>query len=309
MRFLNKALGISVLALMAACGQQAEEAAEADSTGTMVADTMSAGAPFWVVSDEDSKMVLFPTIHVLPEDLEWKSEAYEAALAEADEVWFEILPTEMNDQAQMQQLALQYGMSPDKPLSERLSPELYAELEAAATEVGLPMQALEPMRPWFAAVNLSVMDLMGDGFTPGAGVETVVAAETPDEKERGLETVAQQLGFFGSLPEDVEIMFLEATLEQMESGQKELKEFAEDWASGDVSGLEEFVIGGIRDVSEELYQVLLVKRNQDWVEQLAEELEGSGNDFVAVGAGHLVGADGVPQLLAARGYKVEGPGF
>lgn len=311
MRMLGKALGVSALALVAACDPSADESAGA-STDDPVVEEMAeaeAGAPFWVVSDEDSRMVLFPTIHILPEGLEWKNEAYETALAEADEVWFEILPEEMNDAAQMQQLAMRFGMSPDQPLSERLSPELYAKVEAAATELGLPMEALEPMRPWFVAVNLSVMDLVRDGFSPGAGVETIVAAETPDEKERGLETVEEQLGFFGGLTEEVEMAFLESTLDDMDRGQQQLKDFAEDWATGDVSDLEDFIIGGIREVSEELYQVLLVKRNENWVEQLTTELEGSGNDFVAVGAGHLVGDQGVPQLLAAQGYTVEGPGF
>jgi uncharacterized protein YbaP (TraB family) len=324
MTHLKLTAGLSALAFaLAACGEPAEEVPAEDTDMEMAAseeagmdmpetdrgEMSSEGAPFWTVTDEDSTVTLFPTIHFLPEDLEWRSAEMEAALAEADEVWFEVLPSELNDQAAMQQLLPQYGLSQERPLSERLSEETYAKLEAAATDLGLPMANLEPMRPWLAAVSLSAMDLMRDGFQPGSGAEMVLAADVDDSKERAFETAEEQFSFFAGLDEETEIAFLESTLDDIDNGQSELRAFADDWAEGDVSGLEDFIIAGIRDVSEDLYQVLLVERNQRWVDALVTELEGSGTDFVAVGAGHLIGEEGVPEMLAARGYTVEGPGF
>ncbi|MEO1658680.1 MAG: TraB/GumN family protein [Pseudomonadota bacterium] len=268
---------------------------------------LETGVAYWVVSDEDSTLVLFPTIHVLPSDLEWWSEGVERRLAEADEVWFEILPRELNNQAAVQRLSMTYGMSPDRPLSERLDDDTYAQVVQLSEGLGLSVELMEPFRPWMAAVTLATMDLVRDGFDPASGVEMVIGAETPDAKERGLETVEQQLSFFGALPEEIETAFLLSTIEDIERGQQEVKEFAEAWAVGDLSSLEELVIDGIRDVSEELYTVLITRRNQNWAEILSAELDGSGNDFVAVGAAHLIGDDGVPTLLAQRGYKVEGP--
>jgi uncharacterized protein YbaP (TraB family) len=281
--------------------------ANADAGGEMASS--EGGAPFWTVSDENSTVTLFPTIHFLPEDLEWRSAEMEEALAEAEEVWFEVLPAQLNDQAAMQRILPQYGLSPDMPLSERLDEETYARLETVATDLGLPMAQMEPMRPWLAAVTITAMDLMRDGFQPGSGVEMVLGQEVDDSREKAFETVEEQFGFFANLDPEVEVAFLESTLEDIDNGQEELREFAEDWAQGDVSGLEDFIITGIRDVSEDLYQVLLVERNRRWTDALVTELEGSGTDFVAVGAGHLIGEDGVPEMLAARGYTVEGPGF
>jgi hypothetical protein len=54
-----------------------------------------------------------------------------------------------------------------------------------------------------------------------------------------------------------------------------------------------------------LFEVVFVRRNEAWVETLLRELEGSGTDFVAVGAGHLLGAEGLVERLRAQGVRVE----
>ncbi|MEO1043088.1 MAG: TraB/GumN family protein [Pseudomonadota bacterium] len=303
----------TVLALfVAACGGAGDQKATAHEvdgeaeTSAELAD-IEPGVAYWIVSDEDSTMVLFPTIHVLPSDLRWQSEAVDLRLSEADEIWFEVLPTELNDQASVQALTMSYGMSPDRPLSERLDAETYGRVEALASDLALSIERLEPFRPWMVAVTLATMDLVRDGFDPASGVEMVIGRDTPDEKERGLETVEQQFSFLGSLSDDIEAAFLESTLSDIERGQQEIKDFAVAWAVGDLSSLETLVIDSIKETSQELYDVIITRRNQDWATILSEELEGSGNDFVAVGAAHLIGEDGVPALLAARGYTVEGP--
>ncbi len=309
----NKGVLASLLALgAAACGGAGVEDAESHEpvgkpTPASFGEAIEPGVAYWVVSDEDSTMVLFPTIHVLPGDLDWQNEEVSELIAEADEVWFEVLPAELNDQTAVQALSMTYGMSPDRPLSERLDAETYGRLVKQTESLGLSPELMEPFRPWMAAVTLATMDLVRDGFDPASGVEMVIGAETPDAKERGLETVEQQLSFFGGLSEDVETAFLLSTLDDIEKDQQELKDFAEAWALGDLSSLEELVLDSIREVSEELYDVLITRRNQAWAELLSEELEGAGNDFVAVGAGHLIGEDGLPTLLAKRGYAVEGP--
>ncbi|MEM7741449.1 MAG: TraB/GumN family protein [Pseudomonadota bacterium] len=303
----------SLLALfVAACGGAGDHQAtahEVDGDGAASAELadLEPGVAYWIISDDDSTMVLFPTIHVLPSNLRWQSEALDKRLSEADEIWFEVLPTELNNQASVQALTMAYGMSPDRPLSERLNSETYDRVDALASDLALSSERLEPFRPWMVAVTLATMDLVRDGFDPASGVEMVIGRNTPDEKERGLETVEQQFSFLGSLSDDIEVAFLESTLGDIERGQQEIKDFAEAWAVGDLSSLEALVIDSIKETSEELYDVIITRRNENWTTILSKELEGSGNDFVAVGAAHLIGDDGVPALLAARGYTVEGP--
>ena len=75
------------------------------------------------------------------------------------------------------------------------------------------------------------------------------------------------------------------------------------WASGDmaelakVSDAETFGDPLLRDT-------LLVGRNRTWVDRLVAMLSSRARPFVAVGAAHLAGPDGLPAMLAARGYTV-----
>ena len=54
----------------------------------------------------------------------------------------------------------------------------------------------------------------------------------------------------------------------------------------------------------EMYQALLVKRNQAWAERIEPLLAEGRRPLVAVGTAHLLGPDGVAALLEARGYTV-----
>ena len=63
--------------------------------------------------------------------------------------------------------------------------------------------------------------------------------------------------------------------------------------------------GRLRDEMPTLYDILIVQRNTAWTERLDEVMDEPGVVMVVVGAGHLAGADGVPVMLAARGYDVE----
>ncbi|NRA30432.1 MAG: TraB/GumN family protein [Parvularculaceae bacterium] len=278
-------------------------------SAALLTSTAVAAPPMWTISDKDSTIVLFPTIHILPDELEWQSPEMLTALNNADEVWFELLPSEVEDQQLMQTLAIKYGMSPDKPLSQRLDPATYQEFSEVAASVGVPAAAIDSFRPWLAAVTLAVSDLVADGFNPEAGVEKVLAAMVPAEKYRALETADQQLGFFAGLSEEIELAFLEQTMRDIGRSAEQLRDLAQAWAVGDVSGVEELLLTSVREVSEELYDVLLVQRNANWAEQFEKEMSGAGSDFVAVGGGHLVGEDSVPMMMKKRGYKVSGPGF
>ena len=68
--------------------------------------------PMWVVSDADSEITLYPTFHILPAEIEWKSEELLKRLADADEVWFEIMPGSENDPSLQQSMICLLYTSP-----------------------------------------------------------------------------------------------------------------------------------------------------------------------------------------------------
>ncbi|MGB6317633.1 MAG: TraB/GumN family protein, partial [Litorimonas sp.] len=159
-----------------------------------------AAPPAWEVTDADSRVVLFPTIHVLPEAVEWKTDALEAEIEAAGEVWFEIADaTSPEALATIQALVAEHGMSPDMPLSSRLSPEQLDTLKATLAELGAPLEAIDPMRPWMAATALTAASLAQSGFSGDNGVETVLGEVYADRPTRGLETADAQIALLANM--------------------------------------------------------------------------------------------------------------
>ena len=263
------------------------------------------GPALWVVKDADSTLYLFGSVHVLRPTTGWASPRVEAAFDSASDIWFEI--SNPDDQAAIMPLIQQHGLSPETPLSSRLTPEENAELDAAAQAMGASAAQLQPMKPWLAALSLSVAPLIKAGYDPKSGVELVLKAraEAAGKPIHGFETIDKQIGILAGLPDDVQLVFLRETLKDYENAATKLDEMVEAWARGDVATLDRVTIKEMKDASPALYQAVLVDRNTDWANQIQTLLEGSGTAFIAVGAAHLTGDDSVQAILQKRGVTVE----
>jgi hypothetical protein len=205
----------------------------------------------------------------------------------------------------MQQLVMEHGLAPDRPLSERLDEALYARFSETADALGLPAAQLDAMRPWLASLTLSNVALARAGFSAEAGVETRLRERVDDQRLRALETAAGQIRMLADLPEPMQVALLESTLEDVDGFTEELRALAEDWARGDVSGMKALLVEEMAVEYPALYDAVFTQRNRRWVDIIEDELAGSGTDFIAVGAGHLVGGDSVVEMLRERGYQVQ----
>ena len=264
------------------------------------------GAPVaWVVSDADSEMILFPTVHALPEDLNWRTARLDALMASADEVWFELGRTDDPAiVAEIQQLMGRQGLSPEAPLSSRLDAAQFARLTDAAEALRLPIEQLDPLQPWLAAMTLVQVDLARAGITGEQGVESVLTTELAEREARSLETPADQIRVLSGLDEAIQIAFLMQSVDGIGEAAERLDKIARSWAAGDLDLMETELIDEVRLDYPDVFEAIFTDRNAKWADQLTAELEGSGSDFIAVGAGHLIGDDSVPDMLAERGYEV-----
>jgi len=259
----------------------------------------------WKASDEDSEIYLFGSIHLLNEGPDWQTDALGNALSLADYYYYE-LPMDAEAQARMQTLALQYGTAPEgKTLSSYLTEDQKAAFDAAVTSYGMSPATLEPYRPWLAYLTLTVVSVQAAGFDPTSGVETILMAQTDDAKEYYFETAEEQIRLFADMPDEVQAQLLVTVVEQIEEGPEVLTNMANAWRDGDIETLDEIVNDSMAEVSDEVYQTLIVKRNKAWVEEIKVLMEGDEEAVIIVGAGHLIGEDGVPTLLQAEGIKVE----
>ena len=259
----------------------------------------------WAIKDKDSTIYLFGTVHVLKPDTKWRSAKIAKAFASADDVVMEI--EQPDDPMAMQPLMLKYGVDRANPLSSKLDPASFAKLSAAAQGMGFPAQNLEVMRPWLAALTVSLTPLLKAGYDPKSGVEQLLTAQAKAAGKpiSAFETAEQQVRFFADMSQPQEVELLKSTLDDIDDGPAKIDALVAAWAAGDQGEIKRQMVDEMQHDYPELYTLLLVQRNEDWARQLKTRLAGSGVSFVAVGAGHLAGPDSVQAQLAKLGIKAE----
>lgn len=277
------------------------------------------GSPaLWRVSDEDTTIYLFGTVHFLPDGINWFHPTIEAALTSSDEFVSEIdtslipeivpgeaPPPEAMAIAQMQMQMAQ--LTTGGTLRDLMTEENRAEYEAALEGLGIPPAALDGFEPWLAILTLTQLGLVQAGIDPSTGVERVLDTLIEGKERVAFETVEQQFGFFDSLPMDSQLVMLDETVETMSSAEEMRDVFNRmvgEWLEGDAAGLAELINDEMM-ADPYLYHVLLTQRNAAWAEWLDERMDEPGTVFVAVGAGHLGGPGSVQYFLHERGLVAE----
>lgn len=294
------AAAVSAVALCLSLPACAQQPAQAPARAANDADPA-----LWVVKGKQTTIYLFGTIHVLKPGLTWFDEAVKSAFDKADEVKLEIV---MPDPATMQGLVQATGVAPagTPPLTQRLPEGKRAAFTKAVTDLGLPANALDRFKPWLAATQLSVAPLSKLGYDSANGPEEVIteAAKQAHKPLSGLETPQQQLGFFGSLSDKAQLQFLESTVGELPTLDKQMASMVDEWARGDPEALAREMNDELKS-SPEVAKVLLVDRNRNWAQWIKQRMTKPGTVFIAVGAGHLAGPDSVQAQLAKLGLKAE----
>lgn len=272
----------------------------------LFAAPLAATPALWVARKDQATVYLFGTVHLLPSDANWSSKELDHALDASATLLIELVD---DNPANMQALVLKYGLDAAHPLSTKLSPRDRNRLERAAAEAELPGGAatLQPMRPWLAAVTLAMTPLVRAGMDPAQGVDHVLRdrAEKAGKAVEGLETAEQQLRMLADMPEPMQIDFLRQSLDEVAQGPARLRELIDAWRRGDTDTIARIEDEDLRKDSPELYDRMLVQRNQAWARTIAERMRQPGITFVAVGAGHLAGPDSLQKQLEKLGVEVK----
>ena len=267
-----------------------------------------ASPAMWRVSDADSDFILLGTFHILPENLHWRTAEFEEVLAVAERIYFEVDATSQEAQKTTFDLIATKGFNaPGVTLSTMLEPQDAQKLRRISSSLGLPMSAIDRMRPWQAFLTLSVQFIVQQGFEPGAGVENVLLKEAKalGKELYFFETIEEQLNLFAGLNPRTERDLLVLTIRDWENQINAFDDLYNAWRRADTRVIDEQMNTQMRQEAPVVYDRLIVKRNEAWAGVIEKHVrDGSGIALVAVGAAHLVGQDSVPELLAEKGLNV-----
>jgi len=253
----------------------------------------------------DTDVWLLGSVHYLRDSDHPLPDSIERVYATADTLVMEIDLDDL-DASTVQLSFLQAALlTPPATLASVVGAELYATTATTAAAVGLDMAAVDGFEPWFVALTVMDLGMARLGFRADQGLEQSLLQRAARDRKPvlGLESVADQLEIFDSLPPPEQQALLEQTLGELESGQAEMNALLDAWRNGSLEDLGRELLTAF-DAFPMLYQSLVVERNRRWIEGIERLAAQPGRFLIVVGALHLVGDSNVIDLLADEGYTI-----
>ena len=260
----------------------------------------------WSVKSPTNTVYLLGSLHLLNEESYPLGEAYEEAFEDSQVVVFEVDPSELEKPETIKMVLSKAALEKGKTLEDTVSPATYKLAKEELKELGVDIKMFSNTKPWFLAVTATILKLSKMGFNPEHGVDQYYYKKTQAaaKEVRGLETAEFQIDLIASLGGEYQDEVLLHTLKDLDVIELELGSLVESWNRGDEAVFQELILKSYGDYPR-VYEKLIVSRNNSWLSEIEGYLNGDKNYLLVVGAGHLVGKDGLVKQLSDKGYSVE----
>lgn len=260
-------------------------------------------------SEEGAVVYLTGSVHTAREEIHDFGSVIDAAWKDTEELVVEVDVTLLSPQ-DMATLAARYGgVRAPQTLRDMISDDTWQRLEAYLASRGIPASTVLHWKPWFAYFVVVQHELDRAGYTTGRGVDRLFidAAIREGKPVAALETAASQLQVFDNLPDDLEEVLLKDSLSRVDHFDDEAEELIDAWKDGGEEELRELVFAPLEQTPSlgVFYDLVFFQRNRQMVGSI-DQLSADGRTrLVVIGAGHMVGEQSIPSLLAERGWRVE----
>ena len=270
-------------------------------TGKKAPETSAHKSFCWKVSSKTSTLYLLGSIHMGTPDMVPLAKNVEDAFDSSQYVFVEVDPEKADKATVMQKLMY----TPPDTLKSNISEKTYTELVAFFQEYGTPEQSIAQMKPGAIAMMISVLKLTELGYNPQFGIDMYFLQKARDKKKiRELETSDQQLSLIESMGEE----FTKYTLEEVDKSKEELTRLVNAWKTGNAKEMDDQLRESMKKNPDlkPFYTKFIYDRNKKMALKLEQSLRRKGTYFSIIGAAHLVGKDGIIDILKKSGkYKIE----
>ena len=250
---------------------------------------------------------LFGSIHVADASVYPLSARIENAYKKSDILVVEVDETQA-DQVRLNKILMTRGFYPGaETIADHVNQETMQMLQVFLTKSGIPYATIARMRPGLIAITLTIARIVQLGYSPELGIDRYFLNKARKDKKsiQQLETAEAQLELLLSLSDDD--LLLKHTVISLDEMDAMFMELMNAWKSGDSKKIESVMLTDqLKEFPEfeSLFKRLFDNRNVTMTKKITEMLDQSRNYFVVVGAGHLVGDNGIVSLLKNQGYKV-----
>ena len=258
----------------------------------------------WEVADGGAKIHLLGSLHLMKADdypLDGRfEEAFDGAEAVAFETDIGSLGTEEMQRYMLSRAVYTDGLT----LQSELSEPALADLSDFLSRLGIPIEEVNGIRPWYLGLMFTALQMIQLGYDPTLGIDQHYYARSREAKKTvlELESAQFQIDLLASLADFDPELYLQQAMDDFNQVNEQLDQITAVWKAGDLDGMD-ILIHGVRAYPS-LYEALIAERNRSWLTKIEGYLADGGNVLVIVGAGHLPGEDGLIHLLRGKGYRV-----
>ena len=261
----------------------------------------------WKIQSDSNTAYILGSIHFMKQDSYPLDKRIEDAFEESDVLAVE---ADVNDVTKINlQKLLETAFYPEnEPLEDHVSDQTYKLVKDAAEDSGIPLLLLNRQKPWFIALTLTSMELLKQGLDPSYGIDLHFLTKASGKKKIAeLESLDSQIDLLSGFTDTEQEAFLLHTVDELKTSRKNVDTLIQAWETGDLQLMESLTTESLLSNSgmSSLYEKLIYKRNRKMVSKIQDFLGTSDTYFIVVGAGHLVGAEGIIRLLEKNGYRLE----
>jgi uncharacterized protein YbaP (TraB family) len=270
---------------------------------------LEARSLLYKVSSEQSTVYILGSIHLAKAELYPLDEAIVKAYEKSDVLVVEVDPSSEVSVSMMQEVMSDLGMyPPGMSLKTQLSENTYKSLLSYTKKIGLSIDEMQRMKPWVVMLQLTVTEMMHLGYSPELGIDNYFLdrAKAENKTVAELETAAEQMALLSKDDDAFQDKLLLYTLESMTELEPLLKSMFDSWKNGESDKLEKIISLPLDEdpSNKEIYDELITKRNYKMSEKIEGFLKSDKDYFVVVGSGHVIGKEGIVNLLQRRGFRL-----
>lgn len=273
-----------------------------------ISTNLGAKSSVWKISKGADYFYLGGTFHILSPDDHPLPEEFLIAYSDATEVIFETDMEATTSAAFQREMLNAMTFRDGRTLQGELKADTYERLKQFMVARQLPVESMAGFQPWAVSLVLAMQEYMNLGMEEQFGVEAYLSQRAPADNKtlQSLETPQQHLQFFSSLASIDPDTSINYTLRDLKNAPDYIRELKKAWRDGNLEMMQNnSAVVNLKQDFPDVYETLLLKRNENWMKQLVHLYDDDAIEVVLVGAMHLVGDGGLIKLLQSRGFTVE----
>lgn len=270
-------------------------------------ENLNAESMIWKVEKGSEVVYIGGTIHLLRESDYPLPEEFLNAFANADILVLEADMGQLKSLEVQQKIMAGATYPPGEGLDQVLSKEAYDALAEYCQQNGLPLVAMNQFKPSLVSLTILGLEMQKLGLSVEFGIDINFYQRAVSEGKDliYIETIDEQIAYILAMGEGQESEFMLKGLSDLHKMTEQFKDMIRYWKTGDDDKMEDLILAEFREEYPELYESLIKGRNELWLPQIEALFLTEEDELVLVGAGHLIGEEGIITMLKERGYSVE----